>query len=71
MGLLRFTAFTQRVNWNSKKDMSPFFMPDIMQAFFGHIEKNSRPKQLKQKKTQANFPKKTQANNSKTQYFAN
>ena len=54
----RFTAFTQRVNWNSKKDMSPFLMPDIMQAFFGHIEKNSRPKKIKKKKTQANFPKK-------------
>ena len=28
--MARFTAFTQRVNWNSnKKDMSPFFMLDI------------------------------------------
>ena len=27
------------------------------QAFFGHFEKNSRLKKLKQKKTQANFTK--------------
>ena len=36
-----------------------------MQAFFGHFEKKTQAE-----KTQANFPKKTQANNSKTQYFA-
>ena len=28
-----------------------------IQAFFGHFEKNSRPKKLKPKKTQADFQK--------------
>ena len=44
---------------------------DFNQAFFGHFKKkNSRPKKLKPKTLKGNFQI-TQANNSKTQYFAN
>ena len=42
------------------------FLGDLLQAFFWTFRKNSRPKKLKPKKTQANF-RKTQANYSKTQ----
>ena len=54
-------------HWPITGSSSDFFMYLMSrQAFFGHFEKNSRPKKLKPKKTQANF-RKTQANHSKTQ----
>ena len=42
-----------------------------IQAFLDISKKNLRPKKLKPKKNSSKFSKKTQANDSKTEYFAN
>ena len=64
-----FTLFKikgMKIDSKKTQQIRIFMRQSLLRLFFGHFEKNSRPKKLKPKKTQANF-RKTQAKHSKSQ----